>query len=124
MDTKRDAHKTQEVGYQYFKEKLEKLPSGKRKPGILVEVSPQGKFTVCESPEVALGKVDKIIVLKSESNVMTDKSLSELAKLRVEARGSPATTNYTNLRHYIELRPSCWIAEQVGRESLVIYVSM
>ena len=47
---------------------------------------------------------------------MTDKSLSELAKLRVEARGSPATTNYTNLKHYIELRTSCWIVEQVGRE--------
>ena len=35
------------------------LPSGRRKPGRLVEIIPDGKFTVCESVGVELREVTK-----------------------------------------------------------------
>ena len=44
-------------------ENLKRLPSGQQKPGCVVEVNPENKFKLCE--ENNIGKVDKIIVLKS-----------------------------------------------------------
>ena len=58
-----DSFRIQESGYQYYIENLKVLPSGRRKPGGLVEIIPDGKFTVCESAGVEIGKVTKIFAL-------------------------------------------------------------
>ena len=55
-------------------------------------------------------------VVPSISNRIPDKSLMELAKIRVETRGNPITANYSSYSHWRNVRTSCWIVEQVGRE--------
>ena len=89
------------------------LPSGRRKLGRLVEIIPDGKFTVCESAGVELGKVTKIFALKSLANTMLDKSLAELAKIRIEARANPS---YSSLKEFYKIRNYCHLVEQVGHE--------
>ena len=90
---------------------LKKLPSGQRKPGRVVEVNPDSKYKLCE--EKKIGKVDKIIILKSSANTMLDRSLEELAKLRILARSNCSAES---LDDFLELRRSCHIVEQCGRE--------
>ena len=51
----------------------------------MVEVNPENKYKPCEAQQI--GKVDKIIVLKSSANTMLDCTLEELAKLVILARG-------------------------------------
>ena len=111
-NVQKDSFRLQEAGYQYYVENLKRLPSGQRKPGCVVEVSPENKFKLCE--EKNIGKVYKIIVLKSSSNTMLDHSLEELAKLRVLARGNCSAVS---LDGFQELRRSCHIVEQCGENS-------
>ena len=88
-------------GYQYYIENLKVLPSGR-----LVEIIPDGKFTVCESVGVELGKVTKIFALKSSANTILDKSLAELAKIRIEARSNPS---YSSLNEFYKIRNCCHV---------------
>ena len=92
-------------------ENLKKLPSGKRKPGKLLEVVPDGKYTLTK--QLKIGEVKKIIILKSNSNTIHDKSLSELAKQRIEARGNPSSMKYNTLEDFLSIRTSCWLDKQV-----------
>ena len=62
-----DSFRIQESGYHYYIKNLKVLPSGRRKPGRLVKMIPDGKFTVCESVGVELGKVTKNFCLKEFS---------------------------------------------------------
>ena len=94
-------------------ENLKRLPSGQRKLGCVVEVNPDSKYKLCE--EKKIGKVDKIIILKSSANTMLDRSLEELAKLRILARSSCSSES---LDDFLELHRSCHIVEQCGREFL------
>ena len=110
---RQDSFRRQEEGYQYYIENLKKLPNGKRKPGNQVEVVPDGKFTICDSKDVQLGKVTKLIVLKSSANTLTDHTLVELAKMRIEKREKPI---YKSLHDFFVIRNSCHIIEVVGNE--------
>ena len=110
-NVQKDSFRLQEAGYQYFVENLKRLPSGQRKPGCVVEVNPENKYKLCEVQQI--GKVNKIIVLKSSANTLLDCTLEELAKLRILARGCSSAES---LDDYMELRKSCHIVEQCGRE--------
>ena len=77
----------------------------------MVEVNPENKYKLCEVKRI--GKVDKIIVLESSANTLLDRTLEELAKLRILARGCSSAES---LDDYLELRKSCHIVEQCGRE--------
>ena len=44
---------------------------------------------------------------------MLDKSLAELAKIRIEARADPS---YSSLEEFYKIRNSCHLVEQVGHE--------
>ena len=77
----------------------------------MVKVNPENKYKLCEAQQI--GKVDKIIVLKSSANTLLDCTLEELAKLRILARGCSSAES---LDDYLELRKSCHIVEQCGRE--------
>ena len=50
-------------------------------------MDPTGKFMMCESAKI--GMVNKLIILKSDSNEIHEQNLEHLAKQRVEARGNP-----------------------------------
>ena len=104
-----DDHSTQEEGFQHYKKNLEKLPSGKIKPGRLVEVNPRGKVTLSE------GQVDHIFALRSKSNTLHQITLTELTQMRMEARANPAGANYQSYEEWLALRTSCWIVEHRGR---------
>ena len=68
-----------------------------------------------------MGEVEKIIILKSNSNTIHDKSLSELAKQRIEARGNPYSMKYKTLEDFLSIRTSCWLVEQVCFLLLMTY---
>ena len=59
------------------------------------------------------GQVKRVIILPSSSNNMTDKSLKQLAILRLQKRKIPS---FDSLQEYFDVRNSCHIVEQVGRE--------
>ena len=103
-----DGHSIQEEGFQYFKKNLEKLPYCKMKPGRLVKVNPRGKVTLSE------GQVDHVFALRSNSNTLNQKTLTELTQERMEARANPAGANYQSYEEWLALRTSFWIVEQQG----------
>jgi hypothetical protein len=70
-------------GYQWFRQ-LKQRGTNK-----LIQVNPKGKYTLCESSEHMIGKVDMIYVVASSNNKLTTKSLKELAKLRLKKRVDP-----------------------------------
>ena len=87
---------------------MKKLPSGRRKVNKIVEVKPDGKYTLCE--DNGIGKVDKMYVMSSSQN---NESLESIAKKRIEARNNPVVKS---LDEYKLLRNSCHIIECVNTE--------
>ena len=68
----------------------------------------RGKYTVSESSEFNLGKVEQLWVVASSENSMTSMPLKRLAKLRIKSRGEP---EFDNFDEYMNVRTSCWILE-------------
>ena len=89
-------------GYQWMKQTKVKASDK------IIKVDPRGKYTISESSEFKLGKVDQIWVVASSENTMTDMSLKRLAKLRITLRGEP---EFDSFDHYMAIRTSCWILE-------------
>ena len=77
-------------------------------PGHIIKVDPKGKYTVSESSEHGLGKVDSLWVVSSSSNTL-DMPLKRLAKQRINKRGEPEFDSFDS---YTEIRKSCWIIEE------------
>ena len=77
------SHKIQEIGYGYFLQNLKDLPSGKKRKGMMVEVTGSFPFTLSEHNSI--GKVTKIFALKSSSNTITDVNLQKLAFQRLQS---------------------------------------
>ena len=77
-------------------------------PGHVIKVDPTGKYTVTESSEHALGKIDSLWVVSSSSNTL-DLPLKRLAKQRINKRGEPEFDSFDS---YMEIRKSCWIIEE------------
>ena len=98
-----DSFRIQEAGYQYYHENIKKLPSGRRKVNKIVEVKPDGKYTLCE--ENGIGKVDKMYLMSSSQN---NETLESIAKKRIEARNN---TVMKSLDEYKRVRNSCHIIE-------------
>ena len=74
----------------------------------IIKVDPRGKYTISESSEFQLGKVDQIWVVASSDNSLTDMSLKRLAKQRINLRGDP---EFDSFDHYMAIKTSCWILE-------------
>ena len=89
-------------GYQWMK--LTKVKASDKS----IKVDPRGKYTISESSEFQLGKVDQIWVVASSDNTLTDMSLKRLAKQRINLRGEP---EFDSFDHYMAIRTSCWILE-------------
>lgn len=90
-------------GYQWMK--LNKL----RTTDKIVKVDPRGKYTISESSEFMLGKVDQIWVVASSENSLIEYNLKQLAKKRIKVRGEP---DFETFDRYLEIRQSCWILEE------------
>ena len=89
-------------GYQWMKQTKVKASDK------IIKVDPRGKYTISESSEFQLGKVDQIWVVASSDNTLTDMSLKRLAKQRINLRGEP---EFDSFDHYMAIRTSCWILE-------------
>ena len=100
-----DGLKMRTEGYQWYQKN--KLGSDK-----IICVHPWNKYTVTESLEFCLGKVENIWVVNSKSD-KTGKPLKVRAKERIMERGCPTTTSFDQ---YMEMRTSCWLLEEVKDE--------
>ena len=89
-------------GYQWMKQCKAKGSD------TIIKVDPRGKYTVSESSEFNLGKVEQLWVVASSENSMTSMPLKRLAKLRIKSRGEP---EFDNFDEYMNVRTSCWILE-------------
>ena len=67
------------------------------------------KYTVSESLEFQLGKVDQIWAVTSSSNSLTELSLKDRAKLRIKMR---ETQSMASFDEYKAMRNSCWLSEE------------
>ena len=103
LDTCKDGLKLKTEGYQWMK--ANKLNSSDK----IVRVDPKGKYTISESSEFNLGKVDKLWVVASSENPFPDTSLKRLAKQRINLRGNP---EFSSFDQYMKIRQSCWILEE------------
>ena len=75
----------------------------------IVKVDPKGKYTVSESSEFNLDKVDTIWVVTSSENPFPDTSLKKLAKQRINLCENPEVSSFDQ---YMQIRQSCWILEE------------
>ena len=57
--------------------------------------------------------VKRVIILPSNDNKLPEKSLKELALLRLQKRKKPS---FLNIQEYFNIRTSCHVIEQVDRE--------
>ena len=103
LETHKDGLKLKTQGYQWMK--ANKLNTSDK----IVRVDPKGKYTISESPEFTLGKVDKLWVVASSDNPFPDTSLKKLAKQRINLRGNP---DFSSFDQYMKIRQSCWILEE------------
>ena len=90
-------------GYQWLK--LNKVGVADR----ILSINKTGKYTVSESTEFQLGKVDQLWAVTSSSNTFPDQSLKERAKRRIRERGEPTCSSF---EEYKAMRTSCWIVEE------------
>ena len=118
----RDSFKIQETGYKYFAENLKPLPPTAPgepellKPGRQIEINDVSDCRLLwHNPGMDLeGQVVKrIIGLPSKTNKIQHKSLTQLL---VTSLGKRARPMYNNLQEYYDVRTSCHIVEQVGRD--------
>ena len=89
-------------GYQWYR--VNKVGTDK-----ILRVNPKDKYTVSESSEFNLGKVDNIWVVNSSEGLKSGKSLKERAKERLASRKIPSSSNFDD---YIKVRSSCWFLEE------------
>ena len=107
LEKDRDGLKTKTQGYQWM------LANKLRVADRIVKVDPKGKYTVSESEEFSLGKVDAIWVVASSNNTLNETNLKKLAKQRIKMRENPT---FTNFDQYIAVRQSCWILEERNKD--------
>ena len=113
----KDSFKIQEVGYAYFQENLKRLPStipGERdflRPGKQLEINKLDGLLLLS--QTAGLDVKRVIILPSNDNKLPEKSLKELALLRLQNRKKPS---FFNIQEYFNIRTSCHLIEQVDRE--------
>ena len=88
-------------GYQWAK-------SNKVGSDRIISINPKNKYTISESLEFQLGKVDNIWAVSSTNNIL-DNSLKDRAKERIKQRGEPSFSSY---EEYQQVRNSCWLIEE------------
>ena len=90
-------------GYQWLK--LNKVGVADR----ILSINKSGKYTVSESTEFKLCKVDQLWAVTSSSNTFPDQGLKARAKRRIRERGEPTCSSF---EEYKAMRTSCWIVEE------------
>ena len=103
LSTSSDGLKLKTQGYQWSK--AIKLGTSDK----IVKVDPKGKYTVSESSEFTLGKVDALWVVASSANPFPETNLKKLAKQRIKLHGNP---EFSSVDQYMAIRQSCWILEE------------
>merc|ERR1719186_722300 len=88
-------------GYQWFRQN--KFGSDK-----VLKINPNGKYSVSESEEFLLGKVDNLWSVAS-NNDKSGRTLKERTKERIQNRTIPSSSSFDE---YISMRSSCWILEE------------
>ena len=99
----REGLKLKTEGYQWLK--TMKVGSGDK----ILCIQKGKKYTVSESLEFQLGKVDQIWAVTSSSNSLTELSLKDRAKLRIKMR---ETLSMASFDEYKAMRNSCWLLEE------------
>jgi len=89
------------AGFQWLK-------ANELRPGRILQINAGGKYTLSESLEFMLGKVDNIWAVSSQSDG-SGKSLKELAKTRLANRELPTSPSFDA---YLKMRSGCWIIEE------------
>ena len=89
------------AGFQWLK-------ANELRPGRILQINAGGKYTMSESLEFMLGKVDSIWAVSSQSD-SSGKSLKELAKTRLANRELPTSPSFDA---YLKMRSGCWIIEE------------
>ena len=111
--------KIQEEGYKYFNDNLKKLPPNVPggpellRPGKQLEINSVNGLDLLVTKLGMDEEVRRVIILPSTNNTLVNKSLKELAITRLQKRKSPA---FSTLQEYYNIRTSCHIVEQVGRD--------
>ena len=101
----REGLKSKTEGYQWLKSM--KVGAGDK----ILCIQKGKKYTVAESSEFQLGKVDQIWAVTSSSNSLTEVSLKDRAKLMIKQRENPS---FTNFDEYKAIKTCCWIVEVEG----------
>ena len=93
------------IGHQYLRQHLEKP-----KASQYLKLNP-GRFQVmCKRPEVQIGKVVQVHVLRAANCPFPEVTLQELVRTRLKFREDPATI--PDLSTYFQYRKSCWLLEE------------
>ena len=115
----RESLKIQELGYKYYCENLRKLPPTApgepelMKPGKQLEINSVDGLTLLYNKLGLEEQVKRVIILPSSNNKLPEKSLKQLAILRMQKRKMPS---FGTLQEYFDVRNSCHVVEQVGSD--------
>ena len=93
------------IGHQYLRQHLEKP-----KAAQYLKLNPGGFQLMCERPEVQIGKVVQVHVLRAANCPFPDANLKELATTRLKFREDPSSI--PDLSTYFQYRKSCWLLEE------------
>ena len=99
LQNQKNSLKLRTEGYQW---------SRRNKNMLTFKIDPKGKYTVSESNEFLLGKVDNIWSIE-RSNDKSGKTLKERTKIRIKERSVPSSSTFDE---YMSTRTSCWILEE------------
>ena len=83
--------------------------SANKDGNILGINNPQGKYTVAESEEFKLGKVNALWAMTSTAGETSGKTLKERAIERIANRRTPLSSSFDE---FLRIRSSCWIIEE------------
>lgn len=75
-----------------------------------MKLNPGGFQMMCERPEVQIGKVVQVHVLRAANCPFPDITLKELVKTRLKFREDPSTI--PDLATYFQYRKACWLLEE------------
>ena len=101
LNTPPDGLKIRTAGYEWFK-------SVDKKADKVLKINPSGKYTVSESLEFQLGKVEGLWAVAA-SAINPETNLKNVAKIRIKEREIPSCDSFDE---YIKVRSSCWILEE------------
>ena len=93
----REGLKSKTEGYQWLKSM--KVGAGDK----ILCIQKGKKYTVAESSEFQIGKVDQIWAVTISSNSLTEVSLKHRAKLRIKQRKNPSFTNFDEYKAIISV---------------------